>query len=299
MRILPLVAFLASALVVAPRAGMAQDFLVQARAAAERGQLDSAYTLLGRAVDVQPNRAEAHFWLAEVAGTLAAQRWAVSAFFLAKRSKREFIRAVQLEPSNPLYLEGLGRYLARAPGIVGGDRDSARGLALNLRRIDEMRGTSLLVELLWRSGRPGDRERADTLVEAFARSGAGGREGQVRLAMFFARAGKVDRALPIGERLVSTDSSDALGQWVLGATLVSLHRDPRQAARRLRWALDHPPPVTTDGRQYWPPAVWWYLGQAYAQLGQADSARIAYQQALRLEPRFRPAKAAMDSLSLR
>jgi tetratricopeptide (TPR) repeat protein len=290
---------IAVAALVAPRSLTAQDFLVQARTAAERGSLDSAYTLLVRAVEAQPNRAEAHFWLAEVAGTLAIQKWALSAFFLAKRSKREFVRAVQLAPTNALYLEGLGRYLARAPGIVGGDRDSASRLALHLQRIDEMRGTSLLVELLWRSGHPGDRVRADSLIEAFARSGAGGREGQIRLAMFFARTGKAERALPIGERLVAADSTDALGRWVLGGALVTLRRDPRQAARHLRWALDYPPPITTDGRQYWPPAVWWYLGQAYAQMGQADSARSCYREALRLEPKFRPAKAAMDSLTLR
>jgi tetratricopeptide (TPR) repeat protein len=277
----------------------AQDLLVAARSAAERGSLDTAYTILLRAVEAQPGRAEAHFWLAEVAGTLAIEKWALSAFFLAKRSKREFLRAVQLEPRNPLYLEGLGRYLARAPGIVGGDRDSARALAVNLLSIDQMRGTSLLVEVLWRSRLPADRVRADSLIEAFARSGSGGREGQVRLAMFFARSGKPERALPVGERLVAADSTDALGAWVLGATLVTLRRDPRQAARRLRWALDHPPPITTDGREYWPPAVWWYLGQAYAQLGQADSARTCYNEALRLAPKFKPARAAMDSLSLR
>lgn len=261
--------------------------------------MDSAYTLLKRAVEVEPNRAEAHFWLAEVAGTEAAHRWAVGAFFLAKRSKREFLRAVQLDPANPLYLEGLGRYLVRAPGIVGGDRDSARALALNLMKLDPMRGTSLLVEVLWRSKVPADRARADSVIEAFAEHPSGGREGQIRLAMFLSRTGKAERALPIAQQLVTDDSAEAVGRWLLGGTLVSLRRDPRAATRHLRWALDHPPPVTTDGREYWPPALWWYLGQAYAQLGRADSARAAYAAALKLEPSFRPAKAAMDSLTLR
>jgi tetratricopeptide (TPR) repeat protein len=281
------------------RGALAQDLLVQARVAAERGSMDSAYTLLKRAVEVEPNRAEAHFWLAQVAGTEAAHRWAVSAFFLAKRSKREFLRAVQLEPANPVYLEGLGRYLTRAPGIVGGDRDSARALALNLMKLDRMRGTGLLVELLWRSRAPADRARADSLIEAFAAHPSGGREGRIRLAMFFSRTGKVERELPMAEQLVAEDSSDAVGRWLLGGTLVMLRRDPRTAARHIRWALDHPPPITTDGREFWPPAVWWYLGQAYVQLGVADSARICYAQALKLEPGFRPAKAAMDSLTLR
>ena len=293
-------AFLAASLFLALiRGAVAQDLLLQAKAAAERGAMDTALTLLERAVDVEPKRAEAHFWLAEVAGTEAAHRWVMGAFFLAKRSKREFERAVRLDPANPLYLEGLGRFLARAPGIVGGDRDSARALASHLMRIDQMRGTSLLVEVLWRSRANADRVKADSLIEAFAAHPTGGREGLVRLAMFLSRTGKAERALPIAARLVAEDSTDAVGRWLLGATLITLRRDPAAAARHLRWAVDHPPPVTTDGREFWPPAVWWYLGQAYAQLGRADSARTSYAQALRLEPRFRPAKAAMDSLTLR
>jgi len=292
-------AFGAALLFGLARAAPAQDLLLQARAVAERGSMDSAYTLLRRAVAVEPNNAEAHFWLAEVAGTEAAHVWAVSAFFMAKRAKREFERAVQLDPANPRYLEGLGRYLARAPGIVGGDRDSARALAVHLLRIDPMRATSLLVELLWRSPVSADRARGDSLVEAFAAHPSGGREGQVRLAMFLSRTGKAERALPVARQLVADDSTDAVARWLLGATLVTLRQDPATAAGDLRWALDHPPPVTTDGREFWPPAVWWYLGQAYAQLGRVDSARSSYREALRLEPRFRPAKAAMDSLTLR
>ncbi len=290
---------IAALLVAVVRVAPAQDFLFQAKAVAEQGQMDSALTLLKLAVDAEPNRPEAHFWLAQVAGTQAAHRWAVGAFFLAKRAKREFERAVALDPTNPLYIEGLGRYLARAPGIVGGDRDSARALALNLMHIDRMRATSLLVELLWRSRAPGDRERADSLIEAFAEHPSGGREGLIRLAMFFSRSGKAARALPIAEQLVAEDSSEAVGRWLLGGTLVTLRKDPAAAARHLRWAVEHPPPITTDGREFWPPAVWWYLGQAYAQLGHADSARASYAEALRLEPHFRPAKAAMDSLTLR
>ncbi len=292
----PVIAILLAAVV---RGAVAQDYLFQAKAVAEQGRMDSALTLLKRAVEVEPNRPEAHFWLGQVAGTEAAHRWAVGAFFLAKRAKREFERAVALEPDNPVFIEGLGRYLSRAPGIVGGDRDSARSLATNLLRLDRMRGTSLLVELLWRSQAPDDRTRADSLIEAFAEHPSGGREGLIRLAMFLSRTGKAARALPIAEQLVAEDSTEAVGRWILGATLVTLRRDPADAARHLRFAVDHPPPVTTDGRQYWPPAVWWYLGQAHAQAGRADSARAAYAEALRLEPHFRPAKAAMDSLTLR
>jgi len=282
-----------------PRATRAQDFLLEARAAAERGAIDSAYAFLEHAVEAEPGRAEAHFWLAQVAGTRAARRRSLGSFFLAKKAKREFARAVQLDPANPLYLEGLGRYLARAPGIVGGDRDSAVALARNLLPLDRMRGTSLLVEIYLRRGSTGDSARADSLIEAFAASPSGGREGLIRLASFFAYTRRADRALPVAEQLVAEDSSDGVGRYVLGSTLVALRRDPAAAARHLRWAIEHPPPITTDGRQFWPPGAWWRLGQAFAQLGEPDSARAAWREALRLQPRFRPVRAALDSLARR
>ena len=273
----------------------AQDLLGQARAAAERGAMDSAYTLLQRAVEREPDRAEAQFWLGQVAGTRASQHRTIGAFFLARRAKRAFARAVQLDPGNPVYLEGLGRYLAMAPGIVGGDRDSARAIGERLLAIDPMRGTFLLVQLLGRGG-PADRARADSLLEAFAARPTGGREGLVRLGFYFARS-RPERALPVGERLMARDSADALGRLVLGYALVGLGREPAAAARHLRWALDHPPPVTTDGRQYWPPIIWYFLGEAEVQLGRPDSARAAFGKTLRRAPGFRRAKQALDSLS--
>jgi len=271
-----------------------QDLLVQARGAAERGAMDTAYTLLLRAVDRQPARAEAHFWLGQVAGTRAAEHRNLSSYFLARRAKKAFGRAVQLEPENPAYVEGLGRFLAMAPGIVGGDRDSARALGEHLLRLDRMRGTFFFAMYMGR-GSPADRAHGEALIEQFAAHPSGGREGQVRLGLYLVR-GRPERALPIGERLVGEDSTDALGRLVLGSALVALKRDPAAAVRHLRWAVQHPPPVTTDGRQYWPPIVWYLLGQAHTQVGAPDSARAAFAETLRLEPGFRRARSAMDSL---
>jgi predicted Zn-dependent protease len=157
-----------------------------------------------------------------------------------------------------------------------------------------MRGTFFLAQFLGHAS-PADRVRGDALVEAFAAHPTGGREGLVRLGLHFAR-GRPERALPIGERLVAEDSADALGRLVLGTTLVALRRDPAAAVRHLRWAVLHPPPVTTDGREYWPPIVWYLLGEAHAQLGETDSAQAAFHETLRLEPGFRLARTAMDSL---
>ena len=114
---------------------------------------------------------------------------------------------------------------------------------------------------------------------------------------------RIDAAMWVGVLIMAKratepfDSADAVGRFVLGQALVTLRRDPRAAVRHLTWAIEHRPPVTTDGEHYWPPAVRWRLGQAYAELGVADSARSSFREALRLQPGFHSVLVSLDSLN--
>jgi len=286
---------LALALALA-RPARAQDLLVRARAAAERGSLDTAYALIQLAAEGQPDRAEVHFWLGQIASSRAAQLGNFSALGVARQAKRGFARAVELEPDNPTYLEALAGYLSGAPGIAGGDKDSARVLAERLLRLDASRGTFVLAGLL-ANGESRDKARADSLVEGFARRDGGDRAAEVRVAGFWAQTDRAERALSVGERMLSRDSSDAVAGYLVARYLVALRRDPRRAQRLLRYALAHQPPP--GGPNFLLFSAWWRLGQSYVQVGQPDSARAAFLQALRLNPNFPQARLSLDSLEHR
>ena len=271
----------------------AQDLLGQARAAAERGALDTAYALIQRAAEVEPNRAEVHHALGQIGSQRAAQLNNLSALGVARQAKRGFARAVELEPDNPVYLESLAGYLSGAPSFAGGDKDSARVLGERLLRIDATRGTFVLAGLLWQ-GSDAEKAHADSLVEAFARSAAADRAGEMRVAGFWSQTDRADRALAVGERMRARDSTDAVASYVVARNLVVLRRDPRRAQRYLRYALAHQPPP--GGPAFLPFAAWWRLGQAYVQLSRPDSARAAFLQALRILPTFQQARLSLDSL---
>jgi tetratricopeptide (TPR) repeat protein len=291
-RLLAVVVALAmTAAVVLP--AHAQDLLVQARAAAERGALDTAYALIQRAAEAEPNRAEVHYALGQIGSQRAAQLNNLSALGVARQAKRGFARAVELEPDNPNYLEGLAGYLSGAPSFAGGDKDSARVLAERLLRIDATRGTFVLAGLLWQ-GSVADKARADSLVEAFARGAGADRAAQVRVAGFWAQTDRADRALAVGERMLARDSTDAVACYLVARNLVALRRDPRRAQRYLRYALAHQPPP--NGPTFLAMSAWWRLGQAYVQVGRPDSARAAFLQALRILPTFQQARLSLDSL---
>ncbi len=271
----------------------AQDLLVQARAAAERGALDSAYALIQRAAEAEPNRAEVQHALGQIGSQRAAQLNNLFALGIARQAKRGFARAVELEPDNPTYLEGLAGYLSGAPSFAGGDKDSARVLAERLLRIDATRGTFVLAGILWQ-GSGADKARADSLVEAVARGAGDDRAAQVRVASFWAQTDRAERALAVGERMIVRDSTDAVARYLVARNLVALRRDPRRAQRYLRYALAHQPPPT--GPTFLAMSAWWRLGQAYVQLDRPDSARAAFLQALRILPTFPQARLSLDSL---
>jgi tetratricopeptide (TPR) repeat protein len=271
----------------------AQDLLGQARAAAERGALDTAYALIQRAAEAEPNRAEVHHALGQIGSQRASQLNNLSALGVARQAKRGYARAVELEPDNPTYLEGLAGYLSGAPGFAGGDKDSARVVAERLLRIDAARGTFMLAGILWQ-GSDADKARADSLVEAFVRSAGSDRAGQVRVAGFWAQTDRAERALAVGERMIARDSTDAVACYLVARNLVALRRDPRRALRYLRYALAHQPPP--GGPNFLPISAWWRLGQAYVQLSRPDSARAAFLQALRILPTFQQARLSLDSL---
>jgi tetratricopeptide (TPR) repeat protein len=288
----PAIALLFGTVPLAPLA--AQGALERARALAGRGQFDSALSVIEPAARAEPDNAELHYWLGEIACSRAGQIGGLGALSTARKCKAAYSRAVELAPDSVRYLRGLAGYVSQAPGIAGGDRDSAIVLAERVMQLDEAQGTFLLAGMLWRGNR-GQKARADSLVEAFSR-GHSDRMQQLRVAGYWAQTERTERALVVVERLLSRDSTDVVARYSAARSLVVLRRDPERAIAHLRYILARPLP-SGDGPSYSPAGAWWRLGQAFVQLGQPDSARAAYEQSLRFQPELRQARMSLDSLN--
>jgi tetratricopeptide (TPR) repeat protein len=294
MRLFRCAAFLIGAGSVVPSA-RAQGLYDRARSALERGQLDSAYELIQRAAEAQPARAEVQWLLGQIACQKAGSAGPLGAFPLARKCKEAFSRAVELAPDSVTYLESLAGYLSQAPGIAGGDKDSALRLAVRVRQRDDARGDVLMANLLW-SGDAAAKARADSLAEgALARHPAEPLV-QLRVAAWWGSTGRPERALGVYEGMVARDPSDAIARFFLGRQLVLMKRDLRRAQEHLRLAAAAPPPPAGT-QSFTPGAPWYRLGQTYVQLGMSDSARICFQEALRINPQLQPARLSLDSLA--
>jgi tetratricopeptide (TPR) repeat protein len=88
----------------------------------ELGDYDEAIACGERAVKASPQNAEYQRWLGRAYGAKAEQS---HSFFLARKVKRAFEAAVNLDPRNIQARRDFMQYLVEAPWIVGGDKEKA------------------------------------------------------------------------------------------------------------------------------------------------------------------------------
>jgi tetratricopeptide (TPR) repeat protein len=275
----------------------AQSLYDRAQAAYQRNQVDSAYDLIQLAAEAEPNRAEVQWLLGDLACTKAGRVGGLSAFGLARKCKAGFSRAVELAPDSLKYLEALASYLSQAPGIAGGDKDSAMKLAELVRQRDDVRGAFLLAGLWW-PGSAESKARSDSAIEAVARAHGGDRSVQWRVAGWWSGTNRGERALAAYEGIVARDPKDAVARFFVGRQLVLLKREPRRAQEHLRFAAAAAVPAAAPGAYTFTLGAPWYrLGQTYVQLGMPDSARICFERALQINPQLDAARASLDSLT--
>src|SRR6202012_1180869 len=90
---------------------------------------DDAIRECETAVKLMPMDSEYHLWLGRAEGEKADAIHSIKAFGLAKKVRDEFERAVQLDGGNVDALSDLGEFYTAAPGIVGGGKRKAQGVA--------------------------------------------------------------------------------------------------------------------------------------------------------------------------
>jgi tetratricopeptide (TPR) repeat protein len=277
----------------------AQSLYDQSLAARGRGQVDSAWELIQRAAELAPNAAQVQFLLGDIACQKAGTASAFSAFGLARKCKAGYSRAVELAPDSLGYVAALASYLGQAPGMVGGDKDSAQKLIALVRAKDEVRGVMLEAALLW-AGNTASKARADSVIDAVGRSHPADRMAQFRVAQWWEQTRRLERSLAVYEGMAAHDPKDPVASFFVGRSLVLLKRDPRRAQENLRVAAAATVPAQgTTPLTFALGAPWYRLGQTYEQLGMSDSARICFRRAVEINPRLDAAKASLDSLKER
>lgn len=233
--------------------------------------------------------ASAHYWLGRAYGEQAQRANPLRQASLARRTKGEFERAVQLDPDYVDAREGLMQFYLRAPGVMGGSEAKAREQAQEIARRNRYRGgLALAVVSTRRKDLAGAAREYEQLAAQFPDSSA----PWTQLAALHAQQRQWDQAFATIERMQRAQPASMPAQYALGRLAAESGMQLERGEQALRRYLTHQP------RPNEPPLAnaHWRLGAILERQGRPELARAEYRTAVRLDPALRPAREALAKL---
>ena len=256
----------------------------------ELKKYDEAVTSGEKAVAINPQSSVYHQWLGEAYGQKAAHASMLSAYPLARKTQKEFETAVQLDEHNFDAAQDLVEYDCTAPSIVGGGEDKAQPLIQKLMSMDAAEGHYAVG--VCRAVKK-DLSGADVEYAKALESKPKSAERVFDIGDYFMQRGQGDKLLIVaaqGEALAPQDPRveyyRAVG-WILkGENNPETEKLLRNYLQRAPVRSTYPPPCYAH---YW-------LGRLYELQKDPAKAKNEYQEALKMDPKFRKAQDALKQM---
>ncbi len=210
---------------------------------------------------------------------------------VALRALKHMERSVELCPDSLNFIQTLIQYHLNAPAAAGGDKGEAWRLAGSMIAVDSAYGLRAQAEIAKKTGQYA---LADSLFSKVLDYTEDPLSVKLSLAeMYGGEMEKYDEAYNLYKEVYQEDPFYRETLYHMGRILIQDSSDPRRAIKHLQLYMAE---VPTDEE---PPTflAFYRMGQAYEQLGIADSARICYREALKLNPQFKPASDAWNALT--
>lgn len=243
-----------------------------------------------RAVELEDGNALYHHWLGTAIGGVALRANKFKQPFLARRIRKEWERAVELDPEYVDARISLAGFYAVAPGIMGGGLDKARAQAAEITRRNAMRGAMTRALIAAREKNGAEEEATYQQAITAAPDSAA---PYFALATAYARDAKADDALAAIGRYAKRHPNDAWSLYHTGRTAGTTGQQLDRGETALRQFLMSPPsdahPSAFAGAHY-------ALGQIARHQGATDAAREHFRAALKLNPNMQAAQRELDSM---
>jgi tetratricopeptide (TPR) repeat protein len=260
-------------------------------AALDDGRYGPAVDWFERAVALDPDNPM--YW--DKLGQAYAGHALESDFFmkykLAHRCKAAFEKAVTLDSTNLDARTDLIEYYAQAPGIVGGNKDRAREMSVELGQWAPYYGLqSMLITCRVSRDSTCVHVTTDSLMTAFPDSSL----GYVARADWLATGEQYDSAFAVLDRRLALHPDDWQTLYELGRVGALSGRRLEDAATALERFIASPAGVNPSKRVQLSRAHS-RLAQVFARVNLPDSARAEYELAVTIDPKDGDAKKALRS----
>lgn len=266
----------------------AQATLWLARSFLDLASYDKAVAFAERAAQLSPDCSESHFWLAR---SYAMKADTDRSFWLARKAKVEYQRAIQLDPDNLAARRDLMEFYLQAPWILGGSRDKAQDQVQAIASRDATEG-HLARAIYWRElERP---DLADVEYRKVLEARPPQPEAYFQVADFYEadqKPAQVDAAVQAASLIVPNDPR--LNYYGAVADVMK-RRNLAGAEQDLKAYL-----TGTPRRDDFPPhaAAHDWLGRIYEIWGKKEQAIEQYRVALGLSPDNQAARDALKRLN--
>ena len=267
----------------------AEKFIQLCKSRLEAGEADEAVNAGKKAVQIDNNNSQCHFWLGHAYGMKAQEASILKKFSYAKKCKAEWEKAVELDGRNVDARIMLMNYHLQAPGIAGGNKSEAKKQASEISKIDPLRGHLALAQI-YESEKEFD--NAEQEYKKTLKLGSTKIENYFYLGYFYQRQKRYEKARELFLKILEIDPNELDTYYQLGRTAVLSGVDLENGITYFERYLENEPKPNSPS---WASAHW-RMGMIYEKLGDKVQAGSEYKKALELDPEHKQAKKALKKL---
>jgi tetratricopeptide (TPR) repeat protein len=268
----------------------AEIHLLLAKTYYESQRYDAAVVSAEKAVALDPQSSLYHEWLGKVYGEKASHASMFSALSLAKKARKEFEKAVELDEKNFSAYQALIEFDCSAPGIAGGGEDKARPEIARLASLDPAEGH-------YAAGNCRRQKKDFAAAEAeFAQAlelHPGSTELIYDIGDYAMKQGQAETLAVVAGQGQAMAPSDPRSQFYGAVALIIRNERPDDSERLLNEYLKRAPL-----RSGFPPPwrVHEWLGRLYENQQNPQAAIQEYETALKLESKNKSIREALKRL---
>jgi len=264
--------------------------LLLAKSYLELQEYDPTIKSAEKAVAIDPQNSVYHEWLGRAYGEKADHASLFSAISLAKKTRKEFETAIQLDGKNFSARQALIEFDCSAPGIVGGGEEKALPQIKQLAEMDAAEGHYAAGNCR--------RQKKDFAVadEEFAKALESNPKSAgliYDIGDYAVKRGQPERLLAVADMGERVAPGDPRGKFYRGVALVLKKENPEEAERLLR-EYAKKAPMRSGYPQ--PAAAHAWLGRLFEDQNKMEEAVKEFESALELDPKNKMAHEALKQL---
>jgi tetratricopeptide (TPR) repeat protein len=256
----------------------------------EMQERDAAVRSAEKAVSVDPQNSIYHEWLGRAYGEKADHASMFSAISLAKKTRKEFETAVQLDGKNFAARQALIEFDCSAPGLVGGGEEKALPQIKELAEMDAAEGHYAAGNCRRQKK---DFDAADAEFAKALESKPKSVELVYDIGDYAVRRSQIERLVMVADAGERMNPKDPRGKFYRGVALVLKKEQPQEAEELLQEYLKRAPTRSGFPR---PSVTHVWLGRLFEEQHRKGDAERELETALKLDPKNKMAQEALKQL---